>query len=68
MEFHGVKVAEAIDRAAPISVSPTPDSVIRVFMEFKPLMAPASVTPLPIHPAARTGFSVVEWGGSPVAH
>jgi len=51
--------------AAPLAVSPAPDSLLRVFMVFQPLDAPVSVPAPPERPAfARDGFTVVEWGGS----
>ena len=49
---------------APLRITPRPDTVIRVFMDFTPLDAPISVDPLPIVPRARSGFTVVEWGGT----
>jgi hypothetical protein len=54
----------SIDKAAPLKVSPTPDSILRVFMEYKPLSAPVPVLPQTYSAPARTGFTVVEWGGS----
>ena len=49
---------------APISVSPAPDTIIRVLMDFKRLEQEISVPPAP-PPATplRRGFTVVEWGG-----
>jgi len=52
-----------MDRVAPLAVIPTPDSVIRILMDYKPLSAPISVSPLKITTPVRTGFTVVEWGG-----
>ena len=52
------------DTIAPLTVEPTPDTVIRVFMDYEPLDAPIAVDPLPIVTPKRTGFSVVEWGGA----
>jgi len=52
-----------IDRTAPLTVTPTPDTIIRVLMDYKPLTAPISVTPLQITSTPRIGFTVVEWGG-----
>lgn len=52
-----------IDRTAPMSVSPAPDSVIRILMDYKPLEKAITVTPLSITPKERKGFTVVEWGG-----
>ncbi|MDB5265208.1 MAG: hypothetical protein JWN64_779 [Parcubacteria group bacterium] len=54
---------EDIDRTAPLTITPTPDSVIRVLMDYKPLQAPINVQPLQIPTTIREGFTVVEWGG-----
>jgi hypothetical protein len=53
----------AMDELAPLSVNPSPDSVIRVLMDFSPLAEPKAVEPFSIRTPARTGFTVVEWGG-----
>ncbi|HEU5114337.1 MAG TPA: hypothetical protein VFT82_01065, partial [Candidatus Paceibacterota bacterium] len=52
-----------IDRTAPLSVTPAPDTVIRVLMDYRPLDKKISVEPLPISKTERQGFTVVEWGG-----
>lgn len=52
------------DRDAPLSISPKPDTVSRVFMEYHPLYAPETVEPLPLPKIERRGFTVVEWGGA----
>jgi|GEM_PF-2957040 len=52
-----------MDRVAPLTVVPTPDTVIRVLMDYKALSVPISVSPLPITTPVRNGFTVVEWGG-----
>ena len=52
-----------IDRVAPMTISPKPDTVIRVLMDYKPLTEAVDVEPLTITPTLRTGFTVVEWGG-----
>jgi hypothetical protein len=49
---------------AQLVVSPTPDSVLRVFMVFKSLKHPIEVTSQLFTPFTRNGFTVVEWGGS----
>lgn len=51
------------DKAAPLSVSPKPDTVIRVFMDYTLLDAPIKVAPMQIRTPERKGFTVVEWGG-----
>jgi hypothetical protein len=53
----------AFELAAPLKITPKPDSVLRVFMYFEGLDAPRVVEPLSIRPFVRKGFSVVEWGG-----
>ena len=49
---------------APLTVSPQPDSVLRVFMALKPLDKPVNIQEQVLVPFERTGFTVVEWGGS----
>ena len=52
---------------APLSVSPAPDSVLRVFMVFAPLEKPADIkAPTKRPDFERNGFTVVEWGGCEV--
>jgi hypothetical protein len=55
---------EAIDQLAPLTVTPRPDVVIRVLMDFRPLWTSSDVKApdLPPH-LERRGFTVVEWGG-----
>ena len=55
-----------IDQNMPLSITPTPDSVIRIMMTFKPLEAPIDIIEQTLESPARTGFTVVEWGGSPI--
>ncbi len=49
--------------AAKLTVSPPPDSVLRVFMSFKPLEKAVEIEPQTFKPFTRKGFTVVEWGG-----
>ena len=49
---------------ARLSVDPQPDTVIRVFMVWQPLDAPVEVVPQTLDAPERTGFTVVEWGGT----
>lgn len=51
---------------AKLTVTPTPDSVLRVFMVYKPLDKPTSVEPQTFPAFIRNGFTVVEWGGAEV--
>ena len=49
---------------ARLTVTPEPDSLLRVFMAWKPLEAPADLPAQELPPFKRTGFTVVEWGGA----
>ncbi len=49
---------------AKLVVDPAPDSILRVFMVYKPLAAPVAVEPQTFPPFVRKGFTVVEWGGT----
>ena len=53
------------DRAR-LEVSPAPDTVLRVFMAWTPLEALVEIEPQDLTAPERTGFTVVEWGGSRV--
>ncbi len=54
---------EFLDSGAPLKVDPQPDTIIRIMMDYKPLMREIDVEPLPIVTPERNGFTVVEWGG-----
>ncbi|MBI5530952.1 MAG: hypothetical protein HY918_05675 [Candidatus Doudnabacteria bacterium] len=54
---------EVMDMLAPLDVSPKPDTVIRVLMDFTPLDKKITVDEYKIHTPQRKGFVVVEWGG-----
>lgn len=56
--------AEAYTDHARLSVTPEPDSLLRVFMAWKPLKAPADLPAQELPTFDRTGFTVVEWGGA----
>jgi len=56
---------EQFDTIAPLTISPQPDTVIRVFMDYYGADNPVNVIEqiLPDKPV-RNGFTVVEWGGA----
>ena len=58
--------SEAYTDAAKLDIDPTPDSVLRVFMAWKPLHRPQTIEPQTFAPFERNGFTVVEWGGCEV--
>ena len=49
---------------AKLTVSPEPDSLLRVFMAFEPLQRPVPVSAQSFPAFHRNGFTVVEWGGT----
>ncbi len=51
------------DKLVPMTITPAPQTTIRVYMLYKPLPAPIIVTPEPLTAPKRIGFTVVEWGG-----
>ncbi|MDR2336765.1 MAG: hypothetical protein LBE03_01520 [Candidatus Nomurabacteria bacterium] len=55
---------EEYDVHAKLDISPAPDKMLRVFMVFEPLSQPIEVTPQKFDQFVRSGFTVVEWGGS----
>ena len=49
---------------AKLTVTPSPDSMLRVFMVYQALEAPIEIEEPVIEPFVREGFCVVEWGGA----
>lgn len=54
----------AYEENVKLYVSPEPDSVLRVFMAYMPLENPIDIPEQQIDTFERTGFSVIEWGGT----
>ena len=57
---------EAYTQAAKLTVEPAPDSVLRVFMTWKPLKQPVEVPAQALPAFERHGFTLIEWGGCQV--
>ena len=55
--------SDVYTQAAKLSVEPAPDTLLRVFMAWKPLEEMAVIPGQELTSAPRTGFTVVEWGG-----
>lgn len=54
-----------INEAMPLELSVEPDTLIRVWMVYKPLEAPMVIPEQQLpEPPARKGFTAVEWGGT----
>ncbi|OHS93729.1 hypothetical protein TRFO_39977 [Tritrichomonas foetus] len=57
---------ELIKEYGQLTITPTPDSLLRVFMCYRPCSTFPSeffITPQKFSPFVRVGFTVVEWGG-----
>ena len=54
---------EEINNYMPLTISPKPDSIIRVIMDFKALDSKIKVENQELKQVSRYGYSVVEWGG-----
>lgn len=52
-----------MNKIAPLTINPKPDTVIRILMDFSPLAKPVKVDGYNITTPVRNGFTVVEWGG-----
>lgn len=55
---------QAYENTVKLEVEPQPDSILRVFMVYKPVCAVYPVQPQVFPTFHRTGFTVVEWGGA----
>jgi hypothetical protein len=51
---------------ARMTITPEPDSLLRVFMVFRELESPVSIPEQTFEPFVREGFTAVEWGGSEI--
>lgn len=49
-----------------LDISPQPDSILRVFMAYKPLDKFVEIEEQQLQSFTRSGFAVVEWGGTSV--
>ncbi len=52
--------------SAALTITPSPDTLIRVFMAWKSLDTPIGIEPQELTSPAREGFTVIEWGGAEV--
>lgn len=57
---------EAYTESAQLVINPAPDSLLRVFMAWKGLEEPVEIEPQKLDGFERTGFTVVEWGGTEI--
>ena len=59
--------SERYAETAKLDITPAPDSMLRVFMAWRPLDQPQQIEPQTFEPFVRDGFTVVEWGGCKTA-
>ena len=64
--FIRFQTIEEINENMPLEITPTPDTVIRVMMEYKSLTEYMEVQEQILTTPTREGFSVVEWGGTEI--
>jgi len=57
---------DAYTDGAALDVTPTPDSLLRVFMAYYPTDVEVDIQPQALEDFVRQGFTVVEWGGTQV--
>lgn len=55
---------EQYEALAPLEVSPKPDHILRVHMVYKAIDRPVDLPEQTLVPFQRSGFTVVEWGGT----
>ena len=55
---------KAYTEHAKLKISPEPDSILRVFMVYKPLDKAINMPEQELEPFEREGFTVIEWGGA----
>ena len=60
--------ADEYEALAPLTVTPAPDTVLRVHMVFLPLEQPIEIPEQQLIPTERKGFTVVEWGGTDASY
>lgn len=52
------------NKVAPLTITPQPDTLIRVFMYYDPVKTPFDVIEQKLSSTPRRGFTVFEWGGT----
>ncbi|NMD37677.1 MAG: hypothetical protein GYA87_03225 [Christensenellaceae bacterium] len=55
---------EEYTNIAKLKITPSPDSIIRVFMLAQKIDVPIDIAPQELNTPTRTGFVAVEWGGA----
>ena len=60
------KSIEEINEIMPLEITPKPDNLIRIMMDFKGVSKYQEIPKQKLTTPKRDGFTVVEWGGGPV--
>ena len=65
-EYNLIRFEEigTINEQMPLDITPTPDTTIRVLMEYKPVNNKVKIKEQKLTTPTRKGFTVVEWGGT----
>lgn len=58
--------SDAYTDTAKLNITPTPDSMLRIFMTYVPLEDAVDIEQQELSTFERNGFTVVEWGGSKI--
>ena len=58
--------SETYTAKARLQITPASDTLLRVFMAYRPLEQAIEVEKQILQPTLRQGFTVVEWGGAEV--
>lgn len=64
--FIRFQTEEEINNNMPLEITPKPDTVIRILMEFKGIEEPIQMQEQKLSTPQREGFTVVEWGGTEI--
>ena len=64
--FIRFQTEEEINNNMPLEITPKPDTIIRIVMEYKGLKEPIKVQKQQLQTPKRTGYTVVEWGGTEI--
>lgn len=57
---------DEINEYMSLDITPSPDTLIRIMMDFKGLDNPIQVREQQLEQVARNGYTVVEWGGTEI--
>ena len=57
---------DEINENMALEISPKPDTIIRIIMDFKGIESPVNVKEQKLEEVKREGFTVVEWGGTEI--